>query len=183
MSILLQNFVQVAQGARSKPLQAASVPGGVTHRWQAEWLRRCRFSYVQILIIVVTLALLAVFTLLVSQHPARAAPSAPASRTRRWRRCCGIDVDRAISLTFVIGAALAAVAGLHVPAATTASSTSSSASWPASKAFTAAVLGGIGSPAGRDAGRAADRPDRDLCGSAYFSVRVQGRRGLRASWC
>ena len=56
----------------------------------------------------------------------------------------GIDVDRTISLTFVIGAALAAVAGtlymvyygvLHF----------NDGFMPGIKAFTAAVLGGIGS--------------------------------------
>ena len=73
-----------------------------------------------------------------------AATCAPASRTGRWPSLLGVDVDRTISLTFVIGAALAAVAGMmyllyygvidffigFVAGI---------------KAFTAAVLGGIGS--------------------------------------
>ena len=56
----------------------------------------------------------------------------------------GIDVDRTISLTFVIGAALAAVAGvlymLYYGVVN-----SSDGFIPGVKAFTAAVLGGIGS--------------------------------------
>jgi branched-chain amino acid transport system permease protein len=56
----------------------------------------------------------------------------------------GIDVDRTISLTFVIGAALAAVAGtmylLYYGVVSFADGFV-----PGVKAFTAAVLGGIGS--------------------------------------
>ena len=56
----------------------------------------------------------------------------------------GVDVDRTISLTFVIGAALAAVAGtlylLYYGVVSFADGFV-----PGVKAFTAAVLGGIGS--------------------------------------
>ena len=56
----------------------------------------------------------------------------------------GVDVDRTISLTFVIGAALAAVAGtmylLYYGVVNFADGF-----MPGVKAFTAAVLGGIGS--------------------------------------
>ena len=56
----------------------------------------------------------------------------------------GVDVDRTISLTFVIGAALAAVAGalymLYYGVVNF-----SDGFTPGVKAFTAAVLGGIGS--------------------------------------
>ena len=72
------------------------------------------------------------------------APSAPASRTARWRRCSAIDVDRTISLTFVIGAALAAVAGtMYLIYYGVVSFNDGFV--PGVKAFTAAVLGGIGS--------------------------------------
>ena len=56
----------------------------------------------------------------------------------------GINVDRTISLTFVLGAALAAVAGvLYLLYYGTVSF--SDGFVPGVKAFTAAVLGGIGS--------------------------------------
>ena len=56
----------------------------------------------------------------------------------------GINVDRTISLTFVIGAALAAVAGvLYMYYYGTV--TSNDGFVPGVKAFSAAVLGGIGS--------------------------------------
>jgi branched-chain amino acid transport system permease protein len=59
----------------------------------------------------------------------------------------GVDVDRTISITFVIGAALAAVAGtmylMYYGVINFADGFT-----PGVKAFTAAVLGGIGSLAG-----------------------------------
>jgi branched-chain amino acid transport system permease protein len=56
----------------------------------------------------------------------------------------GVDVDRTIALTFVIGAALAAVAGvLYMLYYGVVSA--SDGFVPGVKAFTAAVLGGIGS--------------------------------------
>ena len=60
----------------------------------------------------------------------------------------GVDVDRTISITFVIGAALAAVAGslymMYYGVVNFADGF-----LPGVKAFTAAVLGGIGSSARR----------------------------------
>jgi len=140
MSIILQNYVQIAQGARVKPLPPL-ISGGFTLIEQGGF--PVRISYVQIIIVVTTLVLMAVFSWLVS-----------ATRLGRNMRACeqdlkmaslvGVDVDRTISLTFVIGAALASVAGImyllyygvidffigFIAGV---------------KAFTAAVLGGIGS--------------------------------------
>ena len=56
----------------------------------------------------------------------------------------GINVDRTISITFVMGAALAAVAGL-LYVIQYGSVNISDGFVPGVKAFTAAVLGGIGS--------------------------------------
>ena len=71
----------------------------------------------------------------------------------------GIDINRVISLTFVIGAALGAVAGVMV------GSYYGIAHYQMGfilglKAFSAAVLGGIGNLAGRDARRPPARPHR-----------------------
>jgi branched-chain amino acid transport system permease protein len=63
---------------------------------------------------------------------------------RKMAALLGIDVDRTISLTFVLGAALAAVAGvLYLMYYGVVSF--SDGFVPGVKAFTAAVLGGIGS--------------------------------------
>ena len=56
----------------------------------------------------------------------------------------GIDVDRTISMTFAIGSALAAIAGVLL-CSTYPSLMPTTGSLPGIKAFTAAVFGGIGS--------------------------------------
>ena len=140
MSIFLQNYVQIFQGARVKPMPPV-VPGGFTVFESGGFA--VRLSYMQLFIMLLTLVLMIGFTTLIA-----------ATRLGRAQRACeqdmrmaallGVDVDRVISLTFVMGAALAAVAGLMVTlyygvvdffigflAGV--------------KAFTAAVLGGIGS--------------------------------------
>ena len=88
----------------------------------------------------------------------------------------GVDVDRTIAITFVIGAALAAVAGtmylMHYGVVSF-----SDGFVPGIKAFTAAVLGGIGSLPGARDRRPADRPHRDAV-VRLFLDRLQGRRGV-----
>ena len=88
----------------------------------------------------------------------------------------GVDVDRTISMTFVIAAALAAVAGtmylMYYGVVTF-----SDGFVPGVKAFTAAVLGGIGSLPGAVVGGTPDRPDRDLLVGLLLH-RLQGRRRL-----
>ncbi|WP_439580553.1 ABC transporter permease subunit, partial [Elioraea sp.] len=111
-----------------------------------------------------------VFTLIIARTPLGRAMRA-CEQDRRMASLLGIDTDRTISLTFVIGAALAAVAGMmyllyygvidffigFVAGI---------------KAFTAAVLGGIGSLPGAVLGAL-------LIGlietfwSAYFSVQYK----------
>lgn len=164
MSILLQNFVQVSQGARVKPMNAL-LPGG----WELmnDDGFAVQLSWMQIAIVLTTLVVLAVFTWLVTRTPLGRSMRA-CEQDLKMAGLLGIDTDRTISLTFVIGAALAAVAGLlfllyygvidffiGFLAGV--------------KAFTAAVLGGIGSLPGAVLGGL-------LIGlievfwSAYFSV-------------
>ena len=140
MSIVLQNYVQLAQGARVKPLPPL-VSGGFTLMDQGGFA--VRLSYIQIIIVLTTVVLMLVFSWVVAR-----------TRLGRDMRACeqdlkmaslvGVDIDRTISLTFVIGAALASVAGImyllyygvidfYIGFVAGV------------KAFTAAVLGGIGS--------------------------------------
>jgi branched-chain amino acid transport system permease protein len=167
MSILLQNYVQVSQGARVKPLEPV-VRGGF------EVIRDGSFavqiSTIQIMIVAVTVVVLAVFTWLVTRTSLGRAMRA-CEQDRKMAALLGIDTDRTISLTFVIGAALAAVAGtlyllrygvidFYI------------GFLAGVKAFTAAVLGGIGSLPGAVLGGL-------LIGlietfwSAYFSVQYK----------
>ena len=140
MSIILQNYVQIAQGARVKPLPPL-IEGG--HTLFASETFAVQLSNIQIIVVLTTLALMVAFSWVVAR-----------TRLGRDMRACeqdlkmaslvGVDVDRTISLTFVIGAALASVAGImyllyygvvdfYIGFVA------------GIKAFTAAVLGGIGS--------------------------------------
>src|SRR3546814_188843 len=64
MSIFLQNYVQLLQGARNKPLQP-SISGGMTVMEGNGFA--VQLSYLQIVIMVVTVVLMAAFTLLISR--------------------------------------------------------------------------------------------------------------------
>jgi len=151
MSFVLTNFSQVAQGARVKPVPPIITGGYALHEGVGPDGAPgfvVQLSNIQIIVVITTIVLLALFTWLVSS-----------TRLGRDMRACeqdqtmasllGVDVDRTISMTFVIGAALAAVAGI--------------------KAFTAAVLGGIGSLPGAMLGGLLIGLIETLW-SAYFSV-------------
>ncbi len=140
MSIALQNYVQLTQGARVKAL-APIISGGVTLFEQDGFA--VRLSFLQIFIIILTMALMAGFSYLIDRTPLGRQQRA-CEQDRTMASLVGVNVDRTISTTFVMGAALAAVAGMMVTlyygvvdffigflAGV--------------KAFTAAVLGGIGS--------------------------------------
>ena len=108
MSIALQNFVQVAQGARVKPLQPLITGSYTIH--QANGFN-VQLSNIQIIIIITTVVLMAGFTLLIARTPLGRAQRA-CEQDARMAALVGVNVDRTISLTFIMGAALAAVAGL-----------------------------------------------------------------------
>ena len=139
MSIFLSNFVQVVQGPRNKP-----VPPLFTDIIRiTEGPLSVTLSYKQLLIMGVTTVLLLGLWFLVQKTPLGRAQRA-CEQDRRMAALLGIDVDRTISLTFVIGAALAAVAGtLYMMYYGVVNFADGFV--PGVKAFTAAVLGGIGS--------------------------------------
>jgi branched-chain amino acid transport system permease protein len=140
MSIVLQNFVQIVQGARVKPLQPI-VTGGWTLMERDGFA--VRISNIQILIIVTTFVLMAVFSLLIARTSLGRSQRA-CEQDGKMASLLGVNVDRTISLTFVMGAALAAVAGfmflLYYGVIDFFIGFVAGV-----KAFTAAVLGGIGS--------------------------------------
>ena len=141
MSIVLQNYAQIAQGARVKPLQPV-ITGGYTLMEREDGFA-VNISNMQILIIVLTLIIMIAFSLLIAKTSLGRSQRA-CEQDRTMAALLGINVDRTISLTFVMGAALAAVAGMmyllyygvidfYIGFVAGV------------KAFTAAVLGGIGS--------------------------------------
>jgi len=139
-SVFFQNYVQLLQGARTKPLPPL-VEGGIALLSRPDFT--VQISYLQIFIIVLTIVLMIAFNTFIAKTPLGRAQRA-CEQDMTMASLLGVDVDRTISLTFVMGAALAAVAGLMVTlyygvidfyigflAGV--------------KAFTAAVLGGVGS--------------------------------------
>lgn len=167
MSIVLQAFAQVSQGARVKVIPP-QVPGGVQIMNVDGFA--VQMTWMQMVIIAVTLIVLGVFTYMVTATPLGRSMRA-CEQDRKMAGLLGIDTDRTISLTFVIGAALAAVAGLlfllyygvidffiGFLAGV--------------KAFTAAVLGGIGSLPGAVLGGLAIGLIETFW-SAYFSVQYK----------
>ena len=123
VSIFLSNFVQVIQGARNKPTPPMIREVIVLFEQDGYTVA---LAYKQLMIMVVTAVLLAAFWYVVQRTPLGRAQRACA-QDQRMAALLGVDVDRTISLTFVMGAALAAVAG-HMFSSTTASSTSRMAS-------------------------------------------------------
>jgi branched-chain amino acid transport system permease protein len=87
---------------------------------------------------------------------------------RKMASLLGIDVDRTISLTFVMGAALAAVAGVMYLVQYNVVNFADGFV-PGVKAFTAAVLGGIGSLPGAVLGGLLIGLIETIW-SAYFSI-------------
>jgi branched-chain amino acid transport system permease protein len=144
MSIVLQNYVQVVQGARVKPLQPLfSGNFTIMTKVSPEGNFAVNLSYIQILIVVTTVVLMTAFSLVIARTSLGRAQRA-CEQDRKMASLIGVNVDRTISLTFVMGAALAAVAGMmyllyygvidfYIGFVAGV------------KAFTAAVLGGIGS--------------------------------------
>ena len=140
MSIFLQNYVQLLQGARVKPLQPM-ITGGFEIMREGDFI--VSLSYLQMFIWLLTLALMAVFTVIITRTALGRAQRA-CEQDMGMASLLGINVDRTISLTFVMGAALAAVAGL-IFLVNYGVIDFFIGFLAGIKAFTAAVLGGIGS--------------------------------------
>ncbi|MCV9961529.1 branched-chain amino acid ABC transporter permease [Pararhizobium sp. BT-229] len=159
MSIALSNFIQVTQGPRNKP-----VPPLVSAVYDVFGIS---VSLKQIIIVVVTAVLLTIFWYIVNHTPLGRAQRAT-EQDRKMAALLGIDVDKTISITFVMGAALAAVAGtMYLMYYGVIVFTDGFT--PGVKAFTAAVLGGIGSLPGAVLGGLMIGLIESLW-SAYFTI-------------
>ena len=140
MSIFLQNFVQLSQGARVKAL-----PPVVTTNFKI--LENENFvvtlSLMQVVIILTTVLLMSLFWVII-KYSALGRAQRACEQDRVMAALLGVNVDRTISITFVMGAALAAVAGVMVTLYYGVIDFFIGF-LAGIKAFTAAVLGGIGS--------------------------------------
>jgi branched-chain amino acid transport system permease protein len=136
VSIFLQNYVMLTQGATDKvfPYQL----GGTVLYFQ-----NIQLTITQLLIIAVSALMMLFLHLFISRTRLGKAMRAT-SQDMTMAALVGINVDNIISITFIIGAILAAVAGVMV--AVYYGLVNYSIGYIAGiKAFTAAVLGGIGS--------------------------------------
>src|SRR6476646_3247386 len=164
MSIFLSNFVQVTQGPRNK-----AIPPLVQGDFELlnDGTFSVNLSFKQLVIWVITAILLAAFWYLVAKTQLGRAQRA-CEQDQKMAALVGVDVDRTISMTFVIAAALAAVAGtMYVMYYGVVSFADGFV--PGVKAFTAAVLGGIGSLPGAVIGGILIGLIETML-SAYFSI-------------
>ncbi|EON89387.1 high-affinity branched-chain amino acid ABC transporter permease LivH [Plesiomonas shigelloides] len=138
MSIFLQNYVRLAQGSRS-----LTIPHLLPGNWELGGSGQMTISYMQVLIWVVTLiSMLALSQFIRHSRMGRACRAC--AEDIKMTNLLGIDTNQVIALTFVIGAAMAAVAGVLL--GTYYGVVNPYVGFMAGlKAFTAAVLGGIGS--------------------------------------
>jgi branched-chain amino acid transport system permease protein len=136
MSIFLQNYVMLTQGATDRVFPHLFGIAGFS-------LFNARVTYLQTIIIAVSFLLMVFLHLFVTRTRMGKAMRAVA-QDKLMSTLLGIDIDAIISLTFVIGSGLAAIAGIMI--ALYYGLVNYSIGYIAGiKAFTAAVVGGIGS--------------------------------------
>ncbi|MEQ8203336.1 MAG: branched-chain amino acid ABC transporter permease LivH, partial [Smithellaceae bacterium] len=137
MSIFLQNYVMLAQTSDFLPfpdlLMDVELPEAI-----AEWIAPAEFM------IVVSAAVLMIFLTLVLKFTKMGKAMRAVAQDREMAMLLGINVNRIISRTFIIGSALAAIGGVLI--GSQVGRINFYIGFAAGiKAFTAAVLGGIGS--------------------------------------
>lgn len=137
MSIFLQELARVIWGPQRQPIVSDLGWLGITHS-----IGGATFRNIEGVILVVAVVLMFLLHLFITRSPLGMAMRCCA-QDKTASRLMGIDVDRTISLTFAIGSALGAVAGIL--AALTYQNIAPNMGFVAGmKAFSAAVLGGIG---------------------------------------
>jgi branched-chain amino acid transport system permease protein len=139
MSIFLQNYVMLAQGSADKVFPHVLSSGKIV-------LLGTPISYLQLFILLTSITLMVGLQLFVKRTRLGKAMRATA-QDQKMASLLGINIDQVISVTFIIGSALAAAAGVMI--AMYYGLVNFSIGYVAGiKAFTAAVLGGIGNIAG-----------------------------------
>ena len=140
MSIFLQNWVGLGQGTRDMAVPSL-ISGAYTLQMGESF--EITIAWSRLMIIGVVLVLMIALTLFI-QHSRMGRASRACSQDLQMAELLGINTDRVISFTFVLGAVLAAVGGVLI--AITVGKLNPFIGFIAGiKAFTAAVLGGIGS--------------------------------------
>ncbi len=137
VSYFLQNSALLIFGAN--PISYTSVIGGTLSLFGG----KLSVPYISILTIVICIIIMIALTLFTTKSKMGKAMRA-VSEDKGAAQLMGINVNSTISLTFAIGSALAAVAGVLL-CSSYSTLMPTTGSMPGIKAFTAAVFGGIGS--------------------------------------
>ncbi|WP_375737868.1 branched-chain amino acid ABC transporter permease LivH [Pseudomonas boanensis] len=139
MSLILQNYVQISQGARQQGIPTLLDGAFKLHIGDGF----VQLTYTKVFILVASLLGMALLTYVI-QRTKLGRMCRATQQDRKMASILGINTDRVISYVFVIGAAMAALAGVLI--------TMNYGTFDfyagfiiGVKAFTAAVLGGIGS--------------------------------------
>ena len=136
MSIFLSNGMMLSQGVSDRAYpQLLSIKG-----WS---ILDARITYGQIFIIILSIALMATLYIFVKSTKLGKAMRATA-QNKTMARMCGINIDKTIRVTFIIGPALGAAAGVMVGLYYGSVRFDMGFIYMI-KAFAAAILGGIGS--------------------------------------
>ena len=137
VSYFLQNGAQLLFGAN--PVNFTPVISGQLTLFSG----RLRISYVALLTVAACIVIMLALTAFTGRSKMGKAMRA-CSEDRGAAQLMGINVNRTISMTFAIGSALAAIAGVLLCSYSPVLKPTTG-SMPGIKAFTAAVFGGIGS--------------------------------------
>ncbi|SDT31095.1 ABC transporter permease subunit [Pseudomonas oryzae] len=139
MSLILQNYVQLSQGARQQGIPTL-LEGALRLHIGNDYVQ---LTYTKLFIIVVSLLGMLALTFII-QRTRLGRMCRATQQDRKMAQILGINTDRVIAYVFVIGASMAALAGVLI--------TLNYGTFDfyagfviGIKAFTAAVLGGIGS--------------------------------------
>ena len=138
MSYFLQNLAQMIWGANPKSFQTV-VPTGNLSFLGGE----LKISYVSLVTIAASVVVMVALSLFVGRTKMGRAMRC-VSEDKGAAELMGVNVNLTISVTFAIGSALAAIAGVLMCSAYPTLKPTTGA-MPGIKAFTAAVFGGIGS--------------------------------------
>ncbi|AYC31240.1 branched-chain amino acid ABC transporter permease LivH [Pseudomonas cavernae] len=139
MSLILQNYVQLSQGARQQGVPTLLDGAFKMHIGEGY----VQLTYTKVFILIAAFIGMGVLTYVI-QYTKLGRMCRATQQDRKMASILGINTDRVISAVFVIGAAMAALAGVLI--------TMNYGTFDfyagfiiGIKAFTAAVLGGIGS--------------------------------------